>query len=46
MKITTTTAAELADHQYIELEPGIYHAPGRILITQTDESALLIIKEP
>ena len=43
MKIVATDSSELANHEYRSLEPGLYHAPGRVLIVTDDDSALLIL---
>jgi hypothetical protein len=42
MEIKPTTSEELSRHSYREIEPGLYHCPGRLVIVQGDDSALLI----
>lgn len=46
MQMIPTTSAELANFPYLEIQPGVYsHQPtGRILFVETDESAILIIR--
>jgi hypothetical protein len=45
MKIKPVPFSELANHPYIEIEPGrLYHAPGQVLISDDGEdNALLIV---
>lgn len=43
MQIIITDSYELAQHPYVEIEPGTYHAPGRVVIVQPDQSVLLIL---
>jgi len=47
MQIVPTTTAELANHLYNEIMPGVYACPesGRLVIVNADESALLMIVE-
>ncbi len=45
MQIVPTDSSELANHPYQELEPGMYHCAGRLVIVTGDDAALLIIME-
>lgn len=45
MQIELADSSELANHPYTEIEPGkLYKAPGRVLILEDDDHALLIIQ--
>ena len=46
MEIRLTDTEELSRHEYHTVEPGrVYYCPGRVLVVQADESALLILTD-